>query len=327
MEISRDTPVSCVTIETPGVPDELRDVLVASAHAAASMPDINLLLRSLNEDRLRRRGATEAEPVPDVTESPSESSPACYKTVPLLALDLDGTLLDTTVPGMRPGVPSFTVDTVDGMYETRLRPGLSAFLSAVRPHFQLAIFTAGNAAYAERMVDGIDAEVPGFRASLRCVFSRERVDCTYEPSLSRWRITKDLRSLARHCGLPLCRCLIVDDTPETYRLNPSNALPVPVYTGSSSDRALECLRSFLLAMPRKGVPLDVRAWPLGPRGAQPLLAALDEDARDGGCVLGRASTACGRDHPCPADVAPAFAPAFVPAFLPPPEEDEDEMIL
>ena len=50
-----------------------------------------------------------------------------YRVRPILALDLDGTLVDTTCPGTRPGEPSFTVD---GRYETRLRPGLHAFLMA-----------------------------------------------------------------------------------------------------------------------------------------------------------------------------------------------------
>ena len=236
--------------------------------------------------------------------------------------------LDSACPGVRPGVPSFTVDGPGAYFETRLRPGLSAFLMAVRPRFQLAIFTAANAAYAERMIDGIDAAAPGFRSSLRCVFSRERVGFAVEDG--RVRITKDLRSLARHCGVPMCRCLIVDDTPETYRLNPSNALPVPIYEGSSSDHALDRLRDFLLSMPWQGVPLDARAWPLGPRGAQPLLAEQGE--QDDGCVLGSASTTS-EEHKRPRLVLrgyhpkypDAVAPAFLPAFLPPPEEDEHEV--
>ena len=83
------------------------------------------------------------------------------------------------------------------------------------------------------MIDGIEAAVPGFRASLRCVFTKEHAVFTFEdgrtrsgseidwsrPTTGRVRVTKDLKSLARHCGRPLCRCLIVDDTAETYRLN------------------------------------------------------------------------------------------------------------
>ena len=277
----------------------------------ASMPDTNNeLLRSLHEERVRRRGiatdsetpptpsdeeplrrrgfAAEPETVPLALSDQAAPSPACYGSVPVLALDLDGTLLHSTCPGTRPDVPfSFT----NGEYETRLRPGLREFIESVSPHFELAIFTAANSAYAERMIDGIDAAVPGFRASLRCVFSRERVEFTYEDG--RMRVTKDLRSLARYCGRPMCRCLIVDDTPETYRFNPSNALPVPVYDGASSaDRALHHLRVFLLSMPRQSVPLDVRAWPLAPRGAQPLLAEQD------------------------------VATKILPAFLPPTEAEE-----
>ena len=135
----------------------------------------------------------------------------------------------------------------------------------------------------------------------------------------RVQVTKHLRDLARHCGAPLCRCLVVDDSPETYRLNQSNALPVPSYDGSSSDRTLLYLRDFLLAMPRLGIPLDVSAWPLAPRGAQPLLAAHEDEREGGGYALGSAST-CARDQPKKSP--PTTPPAFLPAFLPPPEEDE-----
>ena len=153
------------------------------------------------------------------------------------------------------------------------------------------------------MIDGIDAAVPGFRASLSCVFTGEHALFTFDdgrmlsgkdldwskPMKGRVRVTKDLLSLARHCGRPIGRCLIVDDTPETYKLNPSNALPVPMYDamhhtvqalplysalrtlhsalcthrqpravrccryeGSTDDHALDFLRDFLLKMPTQG---------------------------------------------------------------------------
>ena len=126
------------------------------------------------------------------------------------------------------------------------------------------------------MIDGIEAAVPGFRASLRCVFTREHAVFTFEdgrtrsgseidwsrPTTGRVRVTKDLKSLARHCGRPLCRCLIVDDTAETYRLNPSNALPVPMYEGKEVDHALECLRDFLLhKMPTNGARACMQSLP------------------------------------------------------------------
>lgn len=127
---------------------------------------------------------------------------------PLLVLDLDGTLLDTSRRGLRPGEPSFIVsDGLMHVYETRLRPGLATFLAAVRPHFDLAVFTAASRDYAERMIDGIDSEAPGFRPSLVAIFSQEQTTFTHDGQ--RMRVTKDLRSLARHCGKQMSRCLIV----------------------------------------------------------------------------------------------------------------------
>jgi len=236
----------------------------------------NELLRSLHDCRMRRRGCT---PDAGLRIAPASTMAPCdARAPPLLVLDLDGTLLDTSRRGMRPGQPSFTLtDNCMRLHETRLRPGLASFLAAIRPHFDLAVFTAASRDYAERMVAGIDSEVPGFRASLVVIFSQEHTTIDHEEG--RMQIIKDLRSLARHCGRQMSRCLIVDDTPQTYRHNLSNALPVPTYAGGLADDALERLQHYLLTMLARGDPLDVSGYALAPLGARPLIP----DEVDGRC--------------------------------------------
>ena len=86
------------------------------------------------------------------------------------------------------------------------------------------------------------------------------------------RFTKHLRTLAHHCGRPFCRCLIVDDTPDTYRYNQSHALPIRSYQGETvDDGALSELKDFLLMMTTPGLPLDVRGYALAPPAARPLI--------------------------------------------------------
>jgi len=220
------------------------------------------VLSQLTAARRERAG----EGVPPARPPPASA----YCVKPLLVLDLDGTLLDTAPRGMRPGKPSFVTSlSLMNVQETRLRPGLAAFLEAVRRDFDLAVFTAASHTYATTMIAGIDLVAPGFREELRCVFSRD--DATVTSENGRITVTKSLQRLATHCGRPLSRCLIVDDTPETYRCNPSNALPVPSYAGAREDGALCKLGEFLVALPKAGVPLDVTGYALAPPGATPLL--------------------------------------------------------
>eukprot|EP00966_Prymnesium_polylepis_P238625 5518500-Prymnesium_polylepis.1 len=85
------------------------------------------------------------------------------RPLPLLVLDLDGTLLDAAPPGRRPGKPVF----LDRGKEVRLRPGLGEFLSFCLSHFDVAVWTAAPAAYAEAMCAGIAAACcPAFPSSL-----------------------------------------------------------------------------------------------------------------------------------------------------------------
>lgn len=48
-------------------------------------------------------------------------------------------------------------------------------------------------------------------------------------------VVKDLRRMAESFGIPIQRCVIVDDTAVTYSLNPQNAIPVPSFEGHDDD--------------------------------------------------------------------------------------------
>ena len=197
---------------------------------------------------------------------------------PLLVLDLDGTLLDTVDHGScSAGPPDFTsASSADGvtLMDTYLRPGLAGFLGRVQQYgYQLAVWTAAPRAYADAMIDGIDrVAAPGFRAVLGGrVLTEDHVTCSFE----RGRVlrTKDLQRFSELTGVPLHRCLVVDDTPHTYALNVRNALPVEAYmAGYTDDDMLDELAGFLCSLNlTPGAVLDLSAWKLAPFcGAGPL---------------------------------------------------------
>jgi len=198
----------------------------------------------------------------------------------LLILDLDGTLLDTAAVGVNSEPCDFTSASQGEGYaetDTFLRPGLSAFIRDVQAHgYQLAVWTAAPRLYADAMIDGIDrVAAPGFRDSL-CgrIFTDELTTCSFE----RGRVirTKDLSRLTGLTGIPLHRCLIVDDTKDTYALNVRNALPVDTFEAGygDDDPTLAELADFLGTLDCSPTAvLDVSNWQYAPSsGAGPLTA-------------------------------------------------------
>lgn len=201
-----------------------------------------------------------------------------YMIRPLITLDLDGTLLETTDKGTHDcGQPGFTFSNLGQKYETRFRPGLAIFLQALLDaDLNIAIWTAGSLSYATLMLAGIEKLVPGLRRALKATFSRDQVQWQLN-SFGEHSVLKDLRLLSTHLNYPLSRVLIVDDTPDTYRLNPNNAVPVPPWRGDPDDCALDEVCTFLCSMPTRGEPLDVRNYRL----ATPTANALCAEAVDG----------------------------------------------
>lgn len=202
---------------------------------------------------------------------------------PLLVLDLDGTILDTAKCGVNSEPPDFTsASDGDGNAETEtfIRPGFAEFWPTVQQHgYQLAVWTAAPSTYAAAMIDGLDRASPGFRAAL-CgrIFTDELTSCSFE----RGRVirTKELQRLVEHTGVPLHRCLIVDDTPDTYALNVRNALPVETFeAGYGDDDTLVELAAFLCQLEvSSSAILDVSGWKLAPAsGTGPLTVEAVEE--------------------------------------------------
>jgi len=160
-----------------------------------------------------------------------------------LVLDLDETLVHSS---FRP-VPNadFVIPVeIDGrcvdVYVLK-RPHVDEFLAQVGPRFEVVVFTASLAKYADPLLDLLDARTGAFRWRLfrdACV--------AFEGNY-----VKDLQCLGR----PLSDSIIVDNSPHSYVFQPDNAVPVSTFIDDPADTELLQILPLLLAVER--VP-DVR---------------------------------------------------------------------
>ncbi len=124
--------------------------------------------------------------------------------------------------------------TVFNVYVLK-RPGVEDFLRCVSRHYEVVIYTASLAKYADPLISLIDPE--------RCAAHRLfREHCTFYNN----SFAKDLTLLGRN----LKNVIIVDNSPASYALQPENALPIQTWTDDMSDKSLYELIPILEALSR-----------------------------------------------------------------------------
>ncbi|OAE26704.1 hypothetical protein AXG93_3310s1030 [Marchantia polymorpha subsp. ruderalis] len=148
-----------------------------------------------------------------------------------LVLDLDETLVHSSLDPSPAYDYSIEVEMKSRMRQTFFvlkRPGVDDFLAAVASKFEVVLFTASTKGYADAVLDVLD---PGGRISHRL----------YQDSCSVLRgiIIKDLSLLGRQ----LSKVLIVDNNPQSYMLQPANAVPISSFRDDLQD--LELVEVFL----------------------------------------------------------------------------------
>ncbi|KAH8259050.1 hypothetical protein KR038_005370, partial [Drosophila bunnanda] len=168
-----------------------------------------------------------------------------------LVLDLDETLVHSCIAGQRSGktgcpcrvseqvVPDFSVDVDYGVRGKQIpirvfkRPHVDTFLNLVAKWYDLVIFTASLADYADKVLDQLDAG----RGILNRRYYRQhcRADRFF---------TKDLNII----GTDLCGILIIDNLPKAYVHFPDNALPIKSFFYDLEDTELLKLLPFLDAL-------------------------------------------------------------------------------
>eukprot|EP00171_Calliarthron_tuberculosum_P014200 IDg14200t1 len=110
------------------------------------------------------------------------------------------------------------------MVYVKKRPGVDEFLEKVSEWYEVIVFTASLALYANPVMDLLDPK--------RLVHGRlYREHCVMTSGC----YVKDISKLGRD----LSRTLIIDNSPLSYALQPENAIPISSFITDDSDRELD----------------------------------------------------------------------------------------
>ncbi|KAK7373161.1 hypothetical protein VNO80_06559 [Phaseolus coccineus] len=148
-----------------------------------------------------------------------------------LVLDLDETLVHSSLEKCD---ADFTFQIITNRVLTvyvRKRPFLQEFLTKASDMFEVIIFTASQNPYAAKVLDVLD---PNNKLFARRMY---RESCTWKDH----RCVKDLTVL----GIDLAKVFIIDNTPEVFRFQVNNGIPIKSWYDDPSDCALLALLSFL----------------------------------------------------------------------------------
>lgn len=154
--------------------------------------------------------------------------------------------------------PDFAADFRMWEYRVRKRPHLAEFLQVCFEHFEVAVWTSSSADYAWIAVQNLFPQPE----LLRFIWARDRCTYCWDEGVQDFVWAKRLQKVKR-LGHPLQRILAIDDSPEKFRSNYGNLLPIPPFWGDAQDTVLLQLAAHL---PRYRDLPDVRkpekrGWP------------------------------------------------------------------
>eukprot|EP01132_Coremiostelium_polycephalum_P005079 gene5079-6322_t len=142
-----------------------------------------------------------------------------------LVLDLDETLVHSSFQPVNNADFIVPVDIEGKIHQVYVvkRPGVDHFLKTVGELFEIVVFTASLAKYADPVLNLLDIyNVIHFRLF--------REACHNHKSL----YVKDLSRLGRE----LKSTIIVDNSPSSYMFHPENAIPIDSWFNDENDREL-----------------------------------------------------------------------------------------
>jgi len=152
-----------------------------------------------------------------------------------LVLDLDETLVHSSFR-LTPGadiVINVELEGENHKVYVRKRPGVDEFLVQVAKMYEVVVYTASMAKYANPLLDELDkSSTVGFRLF--------REACTRHAS----GYVKDLSKLGRD----LKGVIIIDNSPICYALQPDSAIPIRTWRDDMSDRELMDLIPILYSL-------------------------------------------------------------------------------
>ncbi|MQM07061.1 hypothetical protein Taro_039896 [Colocasia esculenta] len=195
----------------------------------------------LEEGKEAAKAAAEGKKEGPVATSPPPPEPGRRPLPPpaslgkkTLFLDLDETLVHSQ-PDVPPARYDFVVRPAIGgqllTFYVAVRPGTQRLLAEAAKRFEVVVFTAGLREYASLVLAQLDPRGELISHGL------------YRDSCSEvgGKLTKDLAGLGRD----LSRVVIVDDNPNSYVLQPENAMPVRPFVDDLNDREMWRVMEFL----------------------------------------------------------------------------------
>ncbi|PWN45356.1 NLI interacting factor [Ceraceosorus guamensis] len=149
-----------------------------------------------------------------------------------LVLDLDETLVHSSfkmIPNADFIVPVEIEGTVHSVYVIK-RPGVDEFMRRMGEIYEVVVFTASLAKYADPVLDILDIH--------RVVRHRLFRESCYN---HKGNYVKDLSQLGRDIG----ESIIIDNSPASYIFHPKNAVPISSWFNDPHDTELTDLCPFL----------------------------------------------------------------------------------
>ena len=144
-----------------------------------------------------------------------------------LILDLDETLIHgQNIPFNPPKHQKLLqckLNNIDTKIYVKIRPGVKEFLRKMSKLYEIIIFTASVEDYAKLLIDLIDT---------KNYFSYKlfREQCSFENNI----YIKDLKKLGRD----LKDVIIIDNSPNSYKYNKENGIPISTWFDDENDREL-----------------------------------------------------------------------------------------
>eukprot|EP00931_Biecheleriopsis_adriatica_P070578 TRINITY_DN44342_c0_g1_i1.p1 TRINITY_DN44342_c0_g1~~TRINITY_DN44342_c0_g1_i1.p1 ORF type:complete len:318 (+),score=33.95 TRINITY_DN44342_c0_g1_i1:116-1069(+) len=153
-----------------------------------------------------------------------------------LVLDLDETLVHSSFsPVPCEMILTLTLGTEQHKVFVKKRPGVDDFLRIVSKYYEVVVFTASTALYANTLLDELDT----------CQTIHHRL---FRNACTRYRegYVKDLSRLGRN----LEGVIIIDNLPICYALQPENAIPIKTWRDDPEDTELYDLVPILVSLAR-----------------------------------------------------------------------------
>lgn len=172
-----------------------------------------------------------------------------------LVLDLDETLVHSSFKPISSAdfiIPVEIEDQVHQVYVSK-RPGVDEFMREMGKYYEVVVFTASLAKYADPVLDLLDIH--------KVVHHRLFRDaCTY----SRGSYVKDLSRLGR----TLNHTLIIDNSPASFMFHPEYAIAISTWFDDPSDTELDQLTPFLIELSKADdVRILLSQWASGTYGS------------------------------------------------------------